>query len=215
MTATDGSGNTSICTASVTIRDNIAPTAVCQNVTVQLGANGTVAVYSATLAANSVDNCAVWTYSPAVRVYTTANLGQNNLTITVRDYSNNAASCVSVVTVMPHTIIQDKPLQHDNPPDSRANDVVSSEVNPEELDMLLFPNPSAGDANLQFQLPTEQEFLVRVFDMAGRQVYRHGAMGFKGENIVFLRMEAMPKGLYVVELKSGQWQATKQLVLLE
>ncbi len=37
------------------------------------------------------------------KVHTTAHLGNNNLTITVKDWSNNAATCVSVVTVLPYS----------------------------------------------------------------------------------------------------------------
>jgi len=40
LTVNDGNNNTATCTAVVTVQDNIAPSAVCQNATVQLGANG-------------------------------------------------------------------------------------------------------------------------------------------------------------------------------
>src|SRR5688500_19718806 len=40
-------GNTSTCTALVTVEDNVAPTAICQNIAVQLGTNGMVTVTAA------------------------------------------------------------------------------------------------------------------------------------------------------------------------
>ncbi|MCB0632693.1 MAG: hypothetical protein KDD15_23305, partial [Lewinella sp.] len=40
LTVSDASGNTATCTTTVTVVDNTAPTASCQNVTVQLGENG-------------------------------------------------------------------------------------------------------------------------------------------------------------------------------
>ncbi|MBK9420376.1 MAG: hypothetical protein IPN44_04900 [Flavobacteriales bacterium] len=36
LTVTDQSGNTSTCTATVTVQDNVAPVAICQPVTIQL-----------------------------------------------------------------------------------------------------------------------------------------------------------------------------------
>jgi hypothetical protein len=44
LTVTDANGNTSTCDATVTIEDNIAPTAICQNITVQLDATGNVTI---------------------------------------------------------------------------------------------------------------------------------------------------------------------------
>jgi hypothetical protein len=57
LTVTDANGNTSTCDATVTIEDNIAPTAICQNITVQLDATGTVTITSAQIDNGSSDNC--------------------------------------------------------------------------------------------------------------------------------------------------------------
>ncbi|MCB9273921.1 MAG: hypothetical protein H6564_07760 [Lewinellaceae bacterium] len=58
---TDVNGNSATCSASVTVQDNIAPTASCQNVTVQLNAGG-----SASVTATQVNNGSVITAaSPA------------------------------------------------------------------------------------------------------------------------------------------------------
>ncbi len=51
LTATDNDGKTSTCNATVTIEDNIAPTALCKDITVQLDASG-----NATIAATDIDN---------------------------------------------------------------------------------------------------------------------------------------------------------------
>ena len=44
LTATDAAGLTDTCTANVTIIDQVAPTAVCQDITVQLDATGNVTI---------------------------------------------------------------------------------------------------------------------------------------------------------------------------
>ena len=51
LTATDGSGNTSTCTSTVTVLDTMSPTALCQNLTVYLDATG-----NTTITAGDVDN---------------------------------------------------------------------------------------------------------------------------------------------------------------
>ena len=40
LTVVDVNGNISTCTSTITVQDNINPTAICQNLTVQLDANG-------------------------------------------------------------------------------------------------------------------------------------------------------------------------------
>jgi hypothetical protein len=54
---TDANGNTSTCDATVTVEDNIAPTAICQDITVQLDATGNVTITSAQIDNGSSDNC--------------------------------------------------------------------------------------------------------------------------------------------------------------
>jgi hypothetical protein len=101
LNLTDVNGNSSTCLSYVLVKETIAPTAICEDVTVQLNASGNAVVYGADLASESVDNCSVWSYSPIAKVYKTFNIGNNNLSITVKDWSGNASTCVSVVTVLP------------------------------------------------------------------------------------------------------------------
>ena len=58
LTVTDAAGNSDTCTATVTVEDNIAPTAVCQNITLQLDATGNIVLDPASLDGGSSDNCA-------------------------------------------------------------------------------------------------------------------------------------------------------------
>ena len=47
LTATDASSNTATCTATVTVEDNILPTAVCQDITVQIDSSCSVSITGA------------------------------------------------------------------------------------------------------------------------------------------------------------------------
>ncbi|MBC7774919.1 MAG: T9SS type A sorting domain-containing protein, partial [Phycisphaerae bacterium] len=203
LTLKDVNNNQSSCTAQVTAKDNLAPTAICQNTTVHLGANGQVTVYPADLAANSFDNCSVTAYSPAAKVYTTANLGNNSLSITVKDWSGNGATCVSVVTVQPFTGLRGGGDRNE------AQAAVSTEV----FGFHVYPNPTAGDATVDFELAKNQSVALHVFDLTGRMVMSQYLEGFEGTNQVRLEMAAMPNGVYVVEIQGENVRQQKRLVV--
>jgi hypothetical protein len=99
LTATDASGNTSDCSFDVTVVDNTAPTAVCQNITAFLDGAGNVTITAGDVDGGSTDNCGAVTLSASPTAFTCADIGANNVTLTVTDGSGNTASCVSTVTV--------------------------------------------------------------------------------------------------------------------
>lgn len=103
----DGINPIETCSFSVTINDTEAPTAVCQNISVQLDASGNATITAADVDGGSSDNCAVDTLSISTSSFTCADIGTNNVTLTVTDASGNTSTCVAVVTVtddLPPTI---------------------------------------------------------------------------------------------------------------
>jgi len=99
LTVTDVNGNISSCNATVTVQDLIAPTAVCQNITVQLTGSNSVSITTADIDNGSDDNCAVQNMTLSQSTFTCANVGVSQTTLTVTDASGNSASCVADVTV--------------------------------------------------------------------------------------------------------------------
>jgi hypothetical protein len=116
------------------VKDNIAPMAVCTDVTVALGANGSVNVPTTPLAFTSTDNCFVSTFVPTNQLYTAANLGVNSLTINVKDQSGNSTPCISQVTVMPFVLAKPEDVAERNLPGEAPSPKVS-----------IYPNPTTGD----------------------------------------------------------------------
>jgi len=57
LTVTDNNGNVQTCIATVTVVDNIPPTAICQNATVSMDANGLATITASTINNGSFDNC--------------------------------------------------------------------------------------------------------------------------------------------------------------
>jgi len=103
MTVTDASGNSADCTAFVQINESEAPTAVCQNLTIEIGAQGVVALDAADLDAGSFDNC-----TPSLDLLVTADrneltcadLGLVFVSMTIEDRAGNTDDCQSEITVI-------------------------------------------------------------------------------------------------------------------
>ncbi|HAV54102.1 MAG TPA: hypothetical protein DCX41_04105, partial [Aequorivita sp.] len=99
LTVTDNNGNVSTCTAVVTVEDNVAPTANCQNITVQLDANGNATITPADVDGGSNDACGIASTSIDINTFDCSNVGANNVVLTVTDNNGNVSTCTAVVTV--------------------------------------------------------------------------------------------------------------------
>ena len=101
LTATDAAGLTDTCTANVTIIDQVAPTAVCQDITVQLDATGNVTITAADVDNGSSDGCggAVTLALTPSSSFDCDDLGANTVTLFVTDASGNVSFCTATVTV--------------------------------------------------------------------------------------------------------------------
>ncbi|MFO0362708.1 MAG: HYR domain-containing protein, partial [Flavobacteriales bacterium] len=91
-TVGDASGNTTTCSFTVTVNDNIAPTITCPaNQTVAFGPGCNLTLPDYTGLATATDNCAFTiTQSPAVGTVIT---GTTTVTLTVTDIGGNSTSC--------------------------------------------------------------------------------------------------------------------------
>ena len=211
LTLKDQANNQSSCTAYVTVKDAIAPTAVCQDVTVQLDIKGRATVYPANLAANSFDNCSVWSYSPTAKLYTCVNQGPNSLVITVKDYSGNAATCTSTVTVVagPTGCFTNQDPNAFTVPGDGYSGPLSTDL----LNLRVYPNPTVNKVMLEFELPTDQPYRLRLFDLTGRLLIYQEADGSAGENQLPLQLGDWPSGLYLLEVQTDTQKAQQRLVI--
>lgn len=106
LTVADTNGNSSTCTANVTVQDNLDPTVSCASPTVYLGTNGLVNVTTAELTASSNDNCVVVDSSINVIGITSIDFNCSAIftpqtpQLIIRDTAGNQATCIATITVV-------------------------------------------------------------------------------------------------------------------
>ncbi|WP_452228924.1 T9SS type A sorting domain-containing protein [Lacinutrix sp. MEBiC02404] len=100
LSVTDQSNNTGTATAIIMVEDAINPSASTQNITVQLDANGNASITPNMVDNNSIDNCSIASYSLDITSFTCDDIGDNTVTLTVTDASNNSDTETAVVTVV-------------------------------------------------------------------------------------------------------------------
>ncbi|UOY07157.1 BspA family leucine-rich repeat surface protein [Muricauda sp. SCSIO 64092] len=103
LTVTDGSNNSDSCTPVVTVVDRLAPTAICKDISVELGAAGSATIATSDIDNGSSDNSGTVSLSLDRTGFGCSDVGQNTVTLTVTDASNNSASCTATVTVQETT----------------------------------------------------------------------------------------------------------------
>ncbi|MEM7102951.1 MAG: HYR domain-containing protein [Bacteroidota bacterium] len=99
LLVTDASGNQNTCNTSVTVVDGTPPTALCQNIFVSLGPNGSVTVDPSMIDAGSNDECCIDSLSLSQDTFTFP--GDYTVDLTVIDCGGNISSCAATVTVSP------------------------------------------------------------------------------------------------------------------
>ncbi|WGK64663.1 HYR domain-containing protein [Croceiramulus getboli] len=117
LTVTDNNGNTATATATVKVEDNVNPTAIAQDVTIQLNASGNATVSAASVNNSSFDNCAGINLSLDQNSFSCGDIGDNPVILTVTDFNGNVSTAAATVTVQdnisPTVITQDITVQLD------------------------------------------------------------------------------------------------------
>ncbi len=101
LTVTDSEGLTDTCTAIVTVEDNTSPVLVCQDFTIEIGADGTATLDPSDVIASNDDACGILTVAVDITEFSCADIG-TPVTVQVfsQDNNGNLATCTATVTAV-------------------------------------------------------------------------------------------------------------------
>ena len=106
LTVTDIHGNTATCVSTVTVLDLTDPIAVCQDITLELGDDGTVTIDPLAVDGGSSDACGIASYELNIDTLDCSNLGNTTVILTVTDVNGNESSCSAIVTLEDNTPLE-------------------------------------------------------------------------------------------------------------
>lgn len=182
----DTTGNQSTQIQRVVITDAIAPTTVCQNITVPLDEMiGFVTISPDDVNNGSTDNCTSTTdLIVSLSQDTFTEEGTFDVTFTAQDSNNNTSSCIAQVTVVSTLSVND------------ANALQN---------IKLYPNPN-NSGILNLKIPNNITIdKVEVYDTLGRQVMSLNQI----ENVI--NIQDLSSGTYIFKLYSDNETTTRRI----
>lgn len=133
--------------------DTIDPICSAQDITVELDGTGNATITVGDIDNGSSDNCAINNMTLSKYNFSTIDLGENTVTLTVTDNSGNSSNCNAIVTVTENSL------------------GVTDDIN--ETNLTITPNPFK--TTLKIKVPQTLEgtvFDVTIFNMIGSIVYQ-------------------------------------------
>jgi hypothetical protein len=77
----------------------------------------------------------------------------------------------------------------------------------------VYPNPTTGVLNVDFETLTGGNLEVRVLDLAGRVVTRTAVETLAGSNSFSVDLSGNPAGIYMLQLQQGERVETVKVIL--
>ena len=104
LSVTDSDGNTSTCQFNITVVDNDAPVAICQDIIIELDSvTGTATIAPSDIDNGSMDLCGTVSLSLDISVFDCTMTGTNPVMLTATDDAGNSSNCTATVTVQDTT----------------------------------------------------------------------------------------------------------------
>lgn len=101
LTVVDNDGNSSTCTTTVIVTDNVAPVAIAKDITVAIGMDNCAVITGEMVDNGSYDPCGtIESYMVTPDTFKCDQLGPNDVVLKVTDDAGNTATDVAVVTVV-------------------------------------------------------------------------------------------------------------------
>ena len=79
--------------------------------------------------------------------------------------------------------------------------------------LVLYPNPTDDELNVQFSLESSQEVIVQIQDLSGKVLQNNLINANTGTNLVFMNTSELSSGMYFMKINIGGAQKTIQFVI--
>jgi hypothetical protein len=90
---------------------------------------------------------------------------------------------------------------------------------PSDLSTLKFellqnnPNPAASYTDVSFTSPLAGDFIIRMYNMIGKQVYKQNIRGLAGINTTRITLDDTAPGVYMISIENGSSVVTKRMIV--
>lgn len=91
------------------------------------------------------------------------------------------------------------------------NYLINSNTNHQDFSVSFYPNPAQTDINLKFSQTLQYEVLIKIVDLAGRQVFEKRIE--KGVSHHILRVTTLSSGTYVMQILHQDTQSQSRLII--
>ena len=210
-------GYISVCTATVTVIDQIAPSALCNDFNVTLDENDQASIIISNLDNGSSDNCTIANMSLSKTEFTLLDVGANNIVLTVTDDSGNSNECLSVVQV------NEQPAFHPHDISAALISPTPEEVDMEDTDkgseisMNLFPNPALqGQTTVALgnMVKGQKEITIVLYDIFGTAIrYERRIENDIEMKIKMDYLDTLMTGVYTIHVNVDGKTLSQQLVV--
>ena len=85
--------------------------------------------------------------------------------------------------------------------------------NANELNCMVYPNPTNKAANISFTLNHAQNVEIQLVNLAGQVISTDRIHASEGKNLVMMDVENIQAGVYLIKVISGDTQVVKQLII--
>jgi hypothetical protein len=86
-------------------------------------------------------------------------------------------------------------------------------VQPQILDAIIYPNPANYHATVQFNSTAVANYRLSLIDLIGKEVIAKEGVSAEGTNMIELDLGNLSKGIYLMNLRSGDEAKTIRLVV--
>ena len=80
-------------------------------------------------------------------------------------------------------------------------------------ELAIYPNPSEGELNVHFSVPSNNDVLIKIQDIVGKTEQTQTIKAIEGSNMVLLDTQSLKSGIYFLNIQIGNSSKTVQFII--